>query len=224
MDAFDRLEPIARPLLSQVDSVLARWGAAPTHPVWALIRVVGASPGQAVRFFASLDSSTLDAAGAGLRAQAVHYGELGLPVEVAWRGSAGAAFGQRLSALRSHLGDDSDASLTGRLTATASLLDALVQWQLRSRLRMARHLAEIIGCGEAVALRASGGPGLAATESSTAATTAAANLGAHVLAAAAHALAEGQDLPGQWRPAVAELSWADPAASVHRLDKIEIPR
>lgn len=220
MDALAQLEPVARPLLRQVDEALATLGAPAEHEVWGLLRQVGATPGDAVTGFAELTATRADpaagplrvAAGV-LRSQADAYLAATVPASVPWAGGAGEAYLASAASLGAHLhgagradglaqGGRGD-SLAGRLAATASYVDEVADWQSRSRDRIARTLAAVLASAQTVRLRARTGAGSgSATEVS-----AAADIGAYVLAAAAQALQEGRDLHRGWHERLAELPY-----------------
>ena len=219
MDALARLEPVARPLLRQVDEALGTLGAPAEHEVWRLLRQVGATPADAVTGFADLTATMADpaagplrAAAGVLRAQADAYLAAAVPASVPWAGGASEAYLARAASLGAHLhGDRADGlaqggrgdSLAGRLAATASYVDEVADWQSRSRDRIARALAAVLASAQTVRLRARTGPGPgSATEVS-----AAADIGAYVLAAAAQALQEGRDLHRGWHERLAELPY-----------------
>jgi hypothetical protein len=225
MDALTRLEPVARPLLRQVDEALATLGAPAEHQVWRLLRQVGATPGDAVTIFADLtgaDASvgSLRVAAGALREQADAYLAATIPASVPWAGGAGEAYAARAAALGSHLhGDgpthghregpfDGRDSMAGRLAATASYVDEVADWQARSRYRIARVLADVLSSAQAVSLRAA--TGLGAAPGPSAEVLAAADIGAHVLVAAADALDEGRDLHRAWDERLAELPYRGP--------------
>lgn len=226
MDALSRLEPVARPLLTQVDEALATLGAPADHDVWRLLRRVGATPAGAVTFFAALTGSGLQASSPAslrraadtLREQARTFAAVTVPTSVPWAGRAGEAYAAQAVALAGHLhgpagtsriSSDED-SLSSRLVATASYVDDVAGWQGRSRDRIARALAGVLSSAEAVTLCAAGGlrptPGPAPGE-----VLAAAEIGAHILAAAADALTDGQELTRAWAPRLAELPYRGPA-------------
>ena len=217
MDALARLEPIARPLLRQIDEALETLGAPPAHEVWSLLRQVGATPADAVTAFAELtgaDSSGADSLGGDLRAAAgtlrelaEQYAAAAIPAGVPWAGGAGEAYSARAAALASYLhGDDGD-SMAGRLAVTASYVDDVAVWQARSRDRIARALADVLSSAQAVTLRMQSASG---SGSGAGRVEAAADVGAHVLAAAADALADGHDVHRAWADRLDELPFRGP--------------
>jgi hypothetical protein len=68
MDALARVEPVARPLLREVDVALATLGAPADHPVWPLLRRLGVTPADAVAFFAEARPDAIRSAGAAVEA------------------------------------------------------------------------------------------------------------------------------------------------------------
>ena len=232
MDALARLEPIARPLLRQIDEALETLGAPPAHEVWSLLRQVGATPADAVTAFADLigadlsgadslgrdslgsDSLGSDSLGGGLRAAAgtlrelaEQYAAVAIPAGVPWAGGAGEAYSARAAALASYLHGDDDDTMAGRLATTASYVDDVADWQARSRDRIARALADVLSSAQAVTLRMQSASG---SGSGAGRVEAAADVGAHVLAAAADALADGHDVHRAWADRLDELPFRGP--------------
>lgn len=191
VDALARIEPVARPLLAQVDAALSGLGAPAGHPVWARLRALGATPAAAVAFFAGLHSQPLRAAAARVLDQAETYDALIIPADLPWAGAAGEAYRVLAAALAEHLHGAGPGSLAGRLRASAVFLNQTATFVDHSRQRIARALAEVISSRQALTLRA--GLMLAGAAAGTS-VLAAADIGAHVLAAAGDALAQGRDL------------------------------
>jgi hypothetical protein len=229
MDALDRLEPVARDLLRQVDESLTRRGAPADHPVWTLLRRVGATPADAIAFVAGQRPGELRHLGDVIRGPAGDYVTASIPATLDWAGSAADAYGVRAAALAAHLRGGGADSMTGRLAATAGYLDAVADWQQRSRDHLARALADILTSGQAVTLRLGqagrldqaglldqdgrleqdGRLGGAGAEGPV--VTAAADIGARVLAAAAEALDTGTDLGSVWADRLTEVSYVEHA-------------
>jgi hypothetical protein len=213
MDALDRLEPVARPLLQAVDSALDQLGAPPDHGVWTLLRRVGASPGDAVAGVALLKPECLRPAAAALREKAAGYEAVRVPHDIGWLGHAGDSYAVRASALDQHLRGDGSASLAGRLRTSARYLDDVADWQQRSRDRMARALGDVLTSVQAVTMtRYLGGAGPTLQPGSSRAVTAGADIGVRLLAEAAAALDDGVGVRQRWAGSLAELAFAAPAA------------
>jgi hypothetical protein len=100
--------------------------------------------------------------------------------------------------------------MAGRLVATASYVDAVAEWWRESRGDMAVALAEVLTSAQAVVLNA------APRDTEVAAP--AADIGAHVLAAAARAHDAGYDLLGSWSGRLDELSYRAPDVGAARFD------
>lgn len=238
MDALDRIEPVARGLLARVDAALIAHGAPADHPLWPELRRVGAAPGDAVAFFATVDPERLRCAAAALRDEAGRYAAARLPEGRDWQGSAGESFTARVSALSAHLGagagtagasggaDLDPDSMGGRLHATASYVEEVADWCAGARAALARTLAEVLSSPQAVAVVScpvlGGDVAEVATLAGTAiprqALLAAADIGAHVLATAATARADGHDLLSRWSGRLAELTYHAPVEASTRLD------
>jgi len=232
MDALARLEPVARPLLHDVDKLLANLGAPPEHRVWSLLRHVGATPAEAVAFFGDIEPDHFWALASALRTQAEAYLAAVVPASVPWQGAAGEAYAAEASAVLGHLsgGSGSGETMAARIEATASYVDDVADWFERSRWCLARALAEILNSAQAVAVRscpalaggveelarhrggASGGG-----SSRVAAVSAAADIGAGVLQLAAECLARGRDLL-QHGPRLVDLPFVAPVAGKGRFD------
>jgi hypothetical protein len=89
MDALDLLAGPAGELLTRVDGALARSGAPDAHPIWPLLRRVGALPGAAVGAVAELRPAPLAAAAPSLRTLAQGYAEASAAAEVTRASAAG---------------------------------------------------------------------------------------------------------------------------------------
>jgi hypothetical protein len=201
MDALARLEPVARPLTRAVDQLVATLGAPPEHPVWSVLRRVGATPADAIAAVADLDPARLRTIAATVRDHAGGYDAAPVPAEVLWLGRAGRSYAVRAAALDAHQRADGPDSLTGRLRATAGYLDETARWQQRSRDRLARALAEAMTSSQAVAIRQPAGRGLVAAAD----INAAADISAALLRAVAAGLDEGEALRQSWAPRLTEL-------------------
>jgi uncharacterized protein YukE len=203
-DLLDRIEPVARELLRRVDAELVNHGAPDGHPIWDRLRRLGTTPADAVAFFAGADPQPLREAAAALRRQADLYAEAPVPTRVAWAGAAGEAYAAQAEALSGYA-----ATMGERLLATASYVDSVADWYADARRRVAGALADAIGSAEAVTLTAG-----ARAE----AIQAAADLGAHVLAAADAAHEDGYGLLRRWAPALGELPYRPAEAGPARVD------
>jgi hypothetical protein len=192
MDALDRLAPVARQLLAEVDSTLATLGAPATHPVWRALGSVAATPAAVVRSVAELRPALLRAAATGLREQAQSYAQASAPTDQYWAGAAATHFAATASALREHLAGDRPESLAGRLRDQASCLDNLADWQQALRDDVARALGTVISSRQAATLRSppvrGGGP------DALAAVLAAADIAVVLLAVVEDAVVAGREV------------------------------
>jgi hypothetical protein len=207
MDALDLLAEPARELLDLVDATLGRVGAPDDHPVWPLLRRLGALPGAAIGVITELRPAPLAAIGPSLRTLAAEYGQLStaVPSELGWQGAAAEAFAAQWAALSAHLGGgatpalrngagagtggsalphtgDGGDDLAARLAATAGYVEAVASWISRIRQALAGTLAAALASAEAVALVT--GPAVAGWLAD-AITTPARPVPAHVVMAAA---------------------------------------
>jgi hypothetical protein len=210
MDVLDRVAEPGRELLSRVDTMLAAGGAPADHPVWPLLRRVGALPGDVLDAFCALAPERVTAAGDAVRARAGAYVEerADLAAAVAattWEGDSAAAFGQRWEALGGHLGGDvaPDApGLAGRLAATASYLDDVAGWMRSARRDLAHEVATALGSMEAVRVRA---PSPGAPDRPDRAGPAAATIGAVVLAVADRQAGAAEEVLERWAGRLTDL-------------------
>jgi hypothetical protein len=202
-EALDRLAAAAAPLLLRVDAALADDGAPPDDPVWPLLRQVRALPSDAVAAVAAWRADPLEAAEAPVRALARRCREAfeDLPRQIPWEGVSAEAYAVRWDSLRAHvLGPDAD-SVAGRLERAATYLGETADWMARSRLAVARALADVLGSAEAVALVAGSEP----------AGPAAARIAVHVLAPVAAACEEGHHLREEWHGRLGEWVYRAPS-------------
>jgi hypothetical protein len=225
MDALARIEPVARPLLRDVDTALAALGAPAEHSIWALLRRSGATPADAVAHFAGVDASPLRSAAAALREQVTVYQLTSVAAQVPWRGSTGDVYAAQASALNEHLRGDRDESMAARLDATASYVEELAAWVDQSRRELAAALADVITSAQAVTLGRSGpapapasalaasAPAPASTDLRPDAVLAAADIGAYVLAAVAEAVDHGHALNSRWGSRLSELQFRAPVTT-----------
>jgi len=217
MDALDRLEPVARELVHRADEYLAQQGAPADHPVWTLLRRVGAVPSDAVCFVAGQRPDRLRHLGDAIREHTAGYHAASIPTALDWAGSAGTAYAAQAAALAAHQGGDGPDSLAGRLVETAGYLDAVADWQQGTRDQLARALADILTSAQAVVVRlgSDGARPVGPSEGSAGASgravaLAAADIGARILEVAARALEVGADIGPAWADRLTELSYVEP--------------
>lgn len=220
MDALARLYPVAHQLVAQVDLALATLGAPVEHPVWNLLRRLGATPGDIVGHLAVLRPEPLREAALALHAEAETYRSVEVPVEVAWSGAAAEVYQAHAAALAAHLGKvdavTGDPSMIGRLAATAAYAEQAADWVQDARDRMARALADVLSSTQAVQLR--GAPGSGGVDELTrapagvpaATVLAAADIAVWLLAAAEEALVAGQDLHARFAGELGEVPFVAP--------------
>jgi hypothetical protein len=201
MDALARLEPIARPLLAEVDQALATLGAPAAHPVWSALRSVGATPADAVSTVAAWDPAPLRTAANALRAQARDYTEVTPSALPVWEGQAGALYRAQATAIAQQL-SGAPQSMAQRLTDQAGYADAVAAWYEQTRSAVAAALADVLTSAQAVAIRTAADGTLASSVS------AAADIATHLLDVLASALATGEDLPLAWRGRLQRLDLA----------------
>jgi hypothetical protein len=162
MDVLDRIAPTAADLLSRVDDQLARTGAAPDHPLWTVLRRVGALPGDAVTALVALRPAPVAAAGRTLRELAPAYesARVALRRPAEWDGSAAEAYAGHVRALADGLTVAADG-----VAAASSDADAVADWLTDSRRRTAVELAAVLASTEAVSIVLGGAdaPAAAAT-------------------------------------------------------------
>jgi hypothetical protein len=207
MDVLDRVYPVARELLDRVDATLLAGGAPPDHPIWPLLRRLGALPGEIVAHLAAVPPDGLTGPGDALRQQAAGFRHRAdeVPMPAAWRGPAAEAYAVAWSGLSAHLAGSGPDTLAGRLTGTADYLDDVAAWLGRARRAVAGTVAECLGSAEAVTLRS------APADLTAAIARAAATIGAHVLATAAEVLDDGRTVHESWSGRLGELSYRPPA-------------
>ncbi|MBB5871332.1 hypothetical protein F4553_004711 [Allocatelliglobosispora scoriae] len=196
MDALDRVNLAAADLLRRVDEALS--GGAPAgHRVWPLLRWIRVLPGPAVEAIVGLRPPDAEDARE-VETLAVRVAEAAEPLatQVAWEGSAGAAFETQRRAYREHLVDSVD-SVTVRLEDFASYLEELGAWIAESRVALALRLATVLRSQESVTLLTS----LDAAERGLAA----AEIGAEVLAEIEEILRAGEEVEADWQPRLARL-------------------
>lgn len=223
MDLLDRVYPAARELLDRVDATLLAGGAPADHPIWPLLRRLGALPGEVVAHLAGGAPGGLTETGDTLRQHADGYRHRvdEVPMPAGWRGPAADAFGASWSGLSAHLAGSGPDTLAGRLTDTASYVDDVAAWLGRARRAVAGSVAECLGSAEAITLHsapgdltgawfAGGGAG-SGSPSPSAVTRAAATVGARLLATAAEILDDGRAVHDRWSGRLDELTYRPPA-------------
>ncbi len=221
MDLLDRVYPVAVPLLDRLDATLLAGGAPADHPIWPLLRRLGALPGEIVGQLAGVVPDGLTGAADTARQQADAYRHRTdeVPMPAAWRGPAADAYAATWSGLSAHLAGSGPDSLAGRLTDTAGYLDDVAAWLARARRALAGTVAECLGSAEAVTLRSapatadwlSGGGTGSGAPSPGAAALAAATLGAHLLGTTAEILDDGRAVTDWWAGRLGELTYRPPA-------------
>jgi len=188
MDALDHLAGPGLELLDRVDDLLVRAGAPDDHAIWPLLRRVRALPGEAAAAVVALSRGPLDVAARDVRLLVRGYDEVrgALSTPVAWEGAAGDAFATHRAGLADGVvaaGDD--------LAAIAATADEVAEWIDRSRRGLAAVLGEVIASAEAVEV----------VSGSTGAASAAATIGACVLAAVDTVIDDGDAIPRRAAPA-----------------------
>jgi hypothetical protein len=220
MDALARVAPIARPLLRDVDDVLATLGAPAEHPVWALLRRLRTTPADAVTFFADLTPERLRLPASTLRELAMIYDSAIIPDVLPWEGSVADLYTASATAFDRHVRGDGALSLAGRLRATASYVDGVAGWCQRSRDNLARTVVQARTSSQAVTVRSfpTVGRGLAemmrvADRSGDVAraVTAAADIGAAILGVAEDAAVAAHNIHHDTARSLAELVFRAPA-------------
>lgn len=207
MDALDQLAGLAAGLLDRVDGVLAQAGAPEDHPIWPLLRRLGALPAAVVGTVAALRTAPLAAAGPPLRSLAMEYDDARTAIADggSWEGAGAEVFAAHRAALAAHL-----AGMTARLAATEAYAGAVADWIDQSRAALARELAAVLGSAEAVTVTTepAGAP----------AAVAAADIGARVLAVVDEAYARADALLRTWAVELEELPYRAPDVSAASLD------
>lgn len=210
MDPLDHLAGPAADLLGRIDNLLAAAGAPDDHPIWPLLRRVGALPGAVLGEVVALQPAPLAAAGHAVRALVGGYDHArhALTGGDPWQGAGAEAYAAHRDVLAAYLGGDGAESLTGRLDATASYADAVADWMVHTRHAMALTLAEVLGSAEAVLVVTADrtvGPATAAP--------AAAEIAVRVLATAAAAEERAYAVLHRWAPELTGLPYPAPAGA-----------
>jgi uncharacterized protein YukE len=215
MDLLDRIYPVAGDLLARVDQALLTLGAPPNHPVWSVMRTVGATPSDAVTHLMSLDATQLTDAAQSVTASMSEWHDIvaGLPRSIDSQGVAAEAYANAWPGIAAHLDD-----LAGGLDDASAFLRATADWIARSRRSLAGTLASCLGSREAVTLRSATMTGI--DHSSI---LAAADIGAQVLAMVAHCLDDGWQVRDRFTSILAEAGRVDTGAvptikAGHRID------
>jgi hypothetical protein len=191
MDALERLSQVATGLLGQVDQALLAHGAPAGHPVWSLLREVGALPGEAVAELVELRADDWLDLTAALAAERDRHQQVldTLHRPVRWEGLAGSAAAARSATLIRAAEEATD-----RLVRTGRGLDELLQWLAETRDGVARALAQVMSSIDAVQL-VTGTNGAAPESSELPDPAATARSAAEIAATMLGALADG------WRAA-----------------------
>jgi uncharacterized protein YukE len=201
VDPLARIEPVARPLLQTVDTALGSLGAPPEHPVWGLLREVGATPGDAVTFVSMTVAAQLRETAGRLRELGGKYREAASAPVVTWHGQAGDEYAAAVRALDAHLRD----GLVEGIDDTAAYLTEVAQWQERARLELAGALGDVMLSAEAVTLAQARAGGLAQGGPASRATVlAAAEVAVHVLRTIVGVIVDGEALQRRWAEVAVE--------------------
>ncbi|MFC0526724.1 hypothetical protein [Phytohabitans kaempferiae] len=199
MDALDQLAGSATALLDRVDAALTTTGAPGGHPIWPLLRRLGALPGAATSTIAGLRPAPLAAAGPSLRSLIQMYEQRSETIadSGSWEGAGAEVFAAHRAALSAHLGE-----MAGKVAATEGYSAAVAEWIEESRDGLARELAAVLGSREAVTVTVDpiGVP----------AAVAAAEIGARVLEAVDAACERAEALLRRWSGDLAELPYQPP--------------
>jgi hypothetical protein len=194
-------------MLDQVDATLVSAGAPAGHPIWPLLRRLGALPGELVADLAGITPDGLTEVSDALHRQADGYRHRAdaVPMPAAWAGPAADAFAAAWTGLSGHLAGAGSDTLAGRLADTAGYLDDVKAWLSRGRRALAGTVAECLGSGEAVTLRSG--------SSATVTAEAAATIGAHVLQTSGEVLDDGRALHDRWTGRLGELTYRPAGAT-----------
>ena len=215
MDLLDRVYPVASDLLARVDQALLTLGAPPNHPIWTVMRTVGATPSDAAAHLMGLDAEQLTDAAQSVTASMSEWHDIvaGLPRSIDSQGVAAEAYINAWPGIAAHLDD-----LAGGLDEASAFLRATADWIARSRRSLAGTLASCLGSREALTLRSA-----AMTGTDHATIVAAADIGAQVLAMVAHCLDDGWQVRDRYASILAEARRVDTGAAPtiragHRID------
>jgi hypothetical protein len=209
MDQLDALAEPAADLLRRVDDALHAHGAPTEHPLWPLLRRLGALTLPSVEAIASLRPAPLLAAGASLRQVAREYADaraaIGTPRD--WEGAGAQAFERYRAGLADHLAGGSG-SLAGHLQATADYTAALDAWIASSRAGLASVLAASLASAEAVTVVAA--DPTVSPDRQLEVATAAAEIAARVLTVVADVVDDGESLHAEWTDRLAGIGYHEP--------------
>jgi uncharacterized protein YukE len=215
MDLLDRVYPVAGDLLARVDQALLTLGAPPNHPIWTVMRTVGATPSDAVAHLVTLAPAQLTEAAQAVTRSMSEWHDIvaGLPRSIDSQGVAAEAYTNAWPGIAAHLDD-----LAGGLDDASAFLRATADWIARSRRSLAGTLASCLGSREAVTLRST-----TMTGTDHSAILAAADIGAQVLAMVAHCLDDGWQVRDRFMSILAEAGRVDTGAAPtiragHRID------
>ncbi|MDW5327665.1 hypothetical protein [Plantactinospora sp. KLBMP9567] len=220
MDVLDQLAEPAVTLSGRVDDLLAAAGAPDGHRIWPLLRRLRVLPGDAVRAVLGLRRGELAAAGEVSGELRRTYREAGAVVADggSWQGPAAEAYAAHRTGLAGHLTD-----LAGRADATAAYAEAVAGWIADTRYALARTLADVLGSAEAVAVLTVRGDGFGAAPSGVTpgglpVESAAAEIGARILATVSEAYDRAEALPQRWAAELDLLDHRPPDVPVVRPD------
>ncbi|GIG90887.1 hypothetical protein [Plantactinospora endophytica] len=210
MDVLDQLAEPAVELSGRVDDVLAATGAPAGHRIWPLLRRLRVLPGDAVQAVLGLRTGALDAAGEVTGDLRRGYAEAGavLVDGGSWQGPAAETYAAHRTGMADHL-----VELTGRVDATAAYAAAVAEWIAGTRYALARTLADLLGSAEAVTVVTARvgehGPSGVAPEGLPVG-SAAAEIGARILATVAEAYDRAEALPQRWAAELDESTYRPP--------------
>ncbi|MGC9670301.1 hypothetical protein ACNTMW_27630 [Planosporangium sp. 12N6] len=214
-DVLDRVCEAGADLLRRVDAVLAAQGLPAGHPAVTLVRRLGALPAGVLDAVSAWRPAPVRAAAGDLRRLAEGYERQRdlLTPPARWAGAAGEGFAAHHAALVDFLGQTGapdEASLVGRVRATAAYLDDVAEWLERSRRDMALAVADAIGSAEAVRLHEAGD------------VAAAAAIAARILAVAAEAESGGDEVARRWAGRLDEVTYRPPAPAATPVDQTRL--
>jgi hypothetical protein len=206
MDPLDRVADPAADLLDRVDAVLAGHGAPADHPVWPLLRQLGVLPGVAVAQFGAFapDVVRADASPLSALADECRTAVAAVPSAPSTRGLAADGFAHSWSGLSGQITSDVG-GLDDRAARTAAYLQDVADWAVDARNSLATRLGACLGSAEAVSVRAAWLAGSDPAGDERAATSAAADIAAHVLSEVAHSIEAGWQVRSKWADVADEV-------------------